>query len=584
MRILISPFSDRLPDNDETRKSWNVDQIWLYHKDIFSDLIDLITDLIKNLDSEYATLYVPTVLDATNALSYDGADFALQLLMRAFLCDKCRTQICLMGIENQSMFMLKYKYPNILKIPNIKYLYFNKYEVSRFNATIEYIPAHQEYINMLDALGIQLPSSFNTTHSVTNEWCTYKWSTFLGINQGGSYDLPQTLYFDYIKTKLHLAEKRFERKSNNFFDKVKALPESKILVVDDNCRWHKFFTKFFADTRIEVMCIGSDFKKKNVDKIVAEVKNIIDSFAPDLILLDYRLIEDADYSNQNEVSGVTVLRKLKGTADKPGCCFGRQIIMFTATSRIENILRLKRFCADGFILKEKPLEYFGKKTSYEVLSSAIQTISCAINRAQYLIPLNVRLNAISDLPKFVGQETREEINKVANSVRTITQGNELTDSVMRLVCLDVFGLIETISRDRSIVKTEPREGRIEIVPYSNEKTKSIIVSDETGCIMSRPESEKHNKWNLRVCNKIDNWINNKGQNRIDLNIIVIALILFRANKKCVDETKWNQIREFRNKIVHNSNEKIGVDELQRLSLDVLTLLGDILDPKRANNK
>ncbi len=572
MKILISPSSELLPDSNDVRHSWNVDKIWLYQVDEFSALIGSFGD--------NATFFIPTVLDATNALSYDGADFALQLLMKAISCDKCRIQICLMGIETQSMFMLKYKYPNIFKLPNIKYVYFNKYEISRFDAAIEHIPTHQEYINILDALGIQLPSSFNTTHSVTNEWCTYKWSSFLSINKGGSFDLPQTLYFDYIKTKLYLIENCFERKVERIFDKVKALPESRILVVDDNCRWHKFFIEFFADTKIEVKCIGSDFKRKDVDMVVAEVNDVVESFAPDTILLDYRLIEDADYSNQKEVSGVTVLRKLKGTADKPGCCFGRQIIMFTATSRIENILRLKRFYADGFILKEKPLEYIGKKTSDEVLSSAIQTISTAINRAKYLVPLNAQLKALSASAKHVWHETREEISKVANSVRTITQGNELTVNVLKLVCLNIFGLIEAISRDGSIVKTNPKKGGIEVVPYP--KADSIIVSDKTGCIMSNPDAEGPHNWNLKVCDKIDNWIKiNKEQSRIDLNVVIIALILFRANKKCVDETKWNQIRCLRNKIVHNSKE-LGIGELQRLSLDMLTLLEDVIVPRRAN--
>ena len=87
-----------------------------------------------------------------------------------------------------------------------------------------------------------------------------------------------------------------------------------------------------------------------------------------------------------------------------------------------------------------------------------------------------------------------------------------------------------------------------------------------------------------MCNKVDNWIDRgKEKNHIDLNVIVIALILFRANKECVDDTEWNRIRELRNKIVHNSSE-IGIDELQRLSLAMLTLVRDILVPKRANNK
>ena len=84
-----------------------------------------------------------------------------------------------------------------------------------------------------------------------------------------------------------------------------------------------------------------------------------------------------------------------------------------------------------------------------------------------------------------------------------------------------------------------------------------------------------------MCDKVDNWIKNKEQSRIDLNVVIIALILFRANKKCVDETKWNQIRCLRNKIVHNSKE-LGIGELQRLSLDMLTLLEDVIVPKRAN--
>ena len=36
------------------------------------------------------------------------------------------------------------------QLHNIKYVYFNKYEVRRFDEAFDCIPTHQEYINMLD--------------------------------------------------------------------------------------------------------------------------------------------------------------------------------------------------------------------------------------------------------------------------------------------------------------------------------------------------------------------------------------------------------------------------------------------------
>ncbi len=447
MKILISFETDLIPANEVKAQEWGVDKIMGWGNDLKEDLSQL-------PKSDYSiTFLVPTVIDERNVLSYAGADLALRILFHYISNYNRLVNIILLGFESPRSFMFHYSYPNILKIPAFSYCLFNKYAVKGHNYDSKTITNIAEYLPFIQNLGLSLPSSFKSTHSLTNEWSLYKWNSYMEFKTGLDSQNHNSLYFDYIKALERIYNVKNKRLSNNInlINGIESLrnKETKILIVDDNPNWHYFFNNLLSDGTIQFDFIGNDFKKRSVKEVLNQVQEKIKTFEPDVILLDFRLIEDKDAnSGFNEISGTQALRLLKGSFDKPGESYGRQIIIFTASSRIENILRLKQCNADGFILKEKAEYYASKEITKDSISKMVKSISQAIDRAKFLIPLNRHLARISELSSCTkiekNLELKTSIDMVVDSIRLITQNNILNESILKLVYLNLFLILEKI--------------------------------------------------------------------------------------------------------------------------------------------
>lgn len=440
MKILIS--TDKLTsirDNEEARLEWDVDRIMIWENDI--------NDSLENLPQSQGdiTFLIPTIFNPGNALAYEGATIALRILFRYLINRGKGVGIVLLGFESKEAFLMHYSHPNILKIPGIQYCIFNKKVVSRLSEPPTL--GRDRYRTSITNLGLSMPSSFKSSHSLTNEWSIYKWATYMGFEDLAGYNLPNLLYLDYIKVveKIDGVTQKSLKNNPNLQAEILKLKgmSSKILLVDDNEGWHRFFKEFFKDSKIEFEAIGVDFKKKTFDEISQAIYHKVESFSPDVVLLDFRLLEDKDANSDfKEISGVKILRSLKGSFQKPGIAFGRQILIFTATSRIENILRLKKLNADGFILKEKTDQYASKEISKDLIVKLVYDIKNAIIRAQFLIPLNRHLDILSFIAK--NKEYDQRVRTVAESVRALTQQNEVGIGILKLAYLNLFGILEFI--------------------------------------------------------------------------------------------------------------------------------------------
>lgn len=437
MRYLIS-FDTNLISQEQA-SDWGIDKVLALGFDIKSDLSGL------PQDKESLTIFIPTVFDYSNSLSYAGANLGLRILMSYLRDGRSDVEIELMGNEAKENFLLHYDYPNILKIPGINYIRFNKNIVASYKAPCRELMKASEYMPCLKNLGLKLPSSFKSTHSLTNEWCLYKWNSFMGFKEDSS-SLVGRLYFDYLITLEILNRVKSKTASENLNERIKKLRSSRILLIDDNVGWHGFFKEFFKDSEIQLEAIGEDFKKMGYEDVLRIITDKVDSFAPDVILLDFRLLEDKDAdSDFKEISGTKILKALKGKFDAPGNSYGRQILIFTATSRIENILRLKGLNADGFILKEKPEYYASKEMTKDSISHMVRDITEAVERAKFLIPLNEGLATLANSKiseELEAIKLQEYIKTVVESVRLVTQNNNLDEGVLKLVYLNLFAILE----------------------------------------------------------------------------------------------------------------------------------------------
>ena len=467
MKYLVA-FDTNIVRQDQAI-DWGVDKVLILGNDL--------TDRFLNLpeDKHPVIFFIPTVFDYSNSLSYYGVNLSLRILLKYISIGRTDIDIVLMGNESETNFLLHYDYPNILKIPGIHYIRFNKKIVASYILpNREYLVAN-EYIPYLDNLGLKIPSSFKSTHSLTNEWCLFKWNSFMGFSENAS-SLEGHLYFDYLITLEKLNHIKSKPVTEYLKNRISNIQASRMLVIDDKAGWHSFFKDMFSNTdKIDIHCIGDDFNKLEFEDIEKRIVDEVNDFNPHVIILDFRLMEDKDSEfndDMKQISGYHVLAKvLKGDYKNPVGSFGRQVIIFTATSRIENILLLLNGNADGFILKEKPENYKGKEITKNIISKMITTLENAIDRAKFLIPLNEVLDnliAVKNTSKSNNPEVCMSIGRASQSVRQLTQNNSLNEDILKLAFLDLFAILESIKDDK----------RERLFPYINSEASRIRLSSE----------------------------------------------------------------------------------------------------------
>ena len=436
-KILIFPFDNAICKSDCL--NWNVDEIVLkseIHK--YS---------IEN-ESDNLIIFVPTIVNPGTAIEYDGASIALQLYMEAIRENKLDIRIVLLGVESEKSFLLNYNYPNILKCPGFDYIRFNQEQIKSYSCGLVRINV-QEAKKAIERLGLELPKSYVSSHSFINEWSAFTWSEYMGFDSNKIKEsFKENIYFDYRITLLPKGNNdivSLERKKE-----IKNL-KGKILLIDDCEYWHSFFKEFFDGSGVEVCSIGLEFRYLSMPDIVRICEEKFNEFKPNMVLLDFRLQEDQDYGIERpKISGVQVLRKLKGTIDNPGVGFGCKFIMFTATSKMDHIFALQRFGADGFIFKESPENRPGKPKTKEAISSIIHTIEnmylCSTISSSVCGDLDVDISFAKTIGNY-GQHRDEfpiKVLQIVKTIRALLKGDFYNESILKLLYLEIFGILETL--------------------------------------------------------------------------------------------------------------------------------------------
>lgn len=579
MKYLIT-FDTKIVRQEQSSE-WRVEEVLVFGSNLSADLSNLPMD-------NQSVFFIPTVLDYNNSLSYGGAGLALRILMKYIRSSITSIDIVMMGNESESNFLLHYDYPNILKIPGLHYIRFNKNTVASYRIPQRELLQAKEYKPYLDNLGLKIPSSFKSTHSLTNEWCLYKWNSFMGYNENAS-SLFGHLYFEYLITLEKLCSTRNKTVTDHLKKRIADYPSSRILVIDDKAGWHSFFKDMFSNAdKVDIHCIGEDFNKLEFEDIEKRIVDEVNDFRPHVIILDFRLIEDKDAEvkdNMQQISGYRILAKaLKGSFNKPLESFGRQVIIFTATSRIENILLLKEGNADGFILKEKPENYQGKEITEKAISKMAFTLETAADRAKFLIPLNEKLKELSKIIHTYYnsknllstiENLSVKVNVVSQSLRQLTQKNELNEDILKLVYLNIFNIFEEIKRCPLFVEF-PND--YSMIIHANQELK-VCDHDKSYIYKKSPDD-----WNC-VHKYSLSCMHHKYCKEKDLNFAICGLILFRLGFVQTDDSDWNTIRIIRNAIAHgnynqleNMNLNMSVSTLKDYSLKMLDLLNDIINP------
>jgi DNA-binding NarL/FixJ family response regulator len=291
-------------------------------------------------------MLIPAILDASNSVSYDGVEFALQWYFYKIQNNK-EFAIILLGIESKAAFFEHCDYSFVIKCPNVHYVEFSMDEIKRSVSEIQ--PKYfekEQYIQSLNNIGIKPPTSYKSHHSITNEWSIYRWSKYLEIgsqlHKTLDEEVKNSLYYNYLQTIYPIDETGSQ--------KYKILEKGNILLVDDEVDkgWSDFF-KELSTSNQKFKAIGENFKKLTQEEIINTTIGVVAKFEPDVVILDLRLHDvDFDEKPTTELSGIKILQKLKSINR------GIQVLAFTASNKIWNYQKLQQLGIDGFILKESP--------------------------------------------------------------------------------------------------------------------------------------------------------------------------------------------------------------------------------------
>lgn len=490
------------------------------------------------------TLFIPTILDNRNGISYDGVEYAMRWYL--FLLSNNKTldfQLILIGAEDELSFFKNSDYGDFLKCPNIHYLQNSLDNIQNYlsesqSKTIN--PA--EAIETLKKAGIKPPTSYKSHHSIANEWSILRWAEILGLDieddkmlRDVRKTIGSSLYYRYLQAINPIPANSVVRKS--------LTQDGKVLLIDDEVEkgWHPIFAKICKD--VSFSSIGQRFKNMGTDDIVVEAVDRAKN--ADVVILDLRLHDD-DFGQKNprDLTGYKILRAIKAHNK------GIQIIIFSATNKVWNLQILQEF-ADGFILKESP-NNSGEEIEVTNAIDGIYNIIDSCLRLSFLKKIITRTQTIRSLGSLNhGYESffnRIEIDlDISFDLLSLTNKSA---KYFSYAYLQLFQIIENFVSLETVFK----EGDDSSVMLHGQE---IYVQSSDEKYVKRPiKLTQQGKYEIAAYSFE---MREARIPRLDINFKVASVLIFKYGNNNSSVLKWTDIYTLRNKQVAHYNSTGTID-------------------------
>ncbi|MEZ4776600.1 MAG: response regulator [Bacteroidia bacterium] len=317
-----------------------------------------------------------------NYLEYLGLRLAYHIRLTKSIGTKAYMPIVFIAEESFQYLGLTHPEPSIFFTKGI---YLIKESLDDYKKTLKWfidgrIKPLDDFSSFVNSIIINPPSNYLSHHSIANEWSILRWAKVLGIAtevealKDVRINIESLLYYKFLQAKYPI-----EAEPDKAAFKING--KGRILYIDDewNKGWNVVLSNYFAtsSTEIKFETLKYDFKDRSHQDILKECDKKIQSFKPDVVLLDLRL-SDSDFTNSHNSSlltGYKVLNAIK--LINPGI----QVIIFTASNKVWNLLELQANGADGFLLKESPELTINSSYTYEALSSLSKQITICLSNA-----------------------------------------------------------------------------------------------------------------------------------------------------------------------------------------------------------
>lgn len=318
---------------------------------------------------------------SNNYLEFLGLRLAYHIRLTKSLGKNTCLPIVFIAEESFQFIGLNYSQPSLLFTTGIYFM--NESLVDFENILCSFkggkLKSLVDYSAFINSISIKPPSNYLSHHSIANEWSILRWAKVIGIStdEGVFKELKNNtesiLYYKYLQAKYPIVKEPD-------LNKININSKGRILYIDDE--WNKGWSLFLEN--ILTSSLGIDFETfkyeyidKSQNEILFQSNKKIEDYKPDVVLLDLRLAE-SDFSESiisKDLTGYKILKSIK--IKNPGI----QVIIFTASNKVWNLLELQEIGADGFLLKESPELSVDATFSFDSLSSLNKQFEICFNKS-----------------------------------------------------------------------------------------------------------------------------------------------------------------------------------------------------------
>ncbi|MFZ3574305.1 hypothetical protein [Tenacibaculum finnmarkense] len=527
--------------------------------------------LKENIKAENDICYLVEINpNIENCINYEGVEIALNIYFECLRKSCQKFKIVLIGFEGKTSFFHDCKYSMILKCPGV---YYHQIGIDNtINTNISKDIDLEEAIQSLKNINIKPLSSYISNHSIANEWAIYRWANTIQTldNQDGIgkvfEKIDNNLYFKYLQT-IYPVTNCGELTAVDL--KTENLEETKILYIDDEAEkgWYEVFRTILVDTNKvkDFQYLGDDFKSKSQEEIIEiSIDKIIEQNS-DIVILDFRLHpDDFKQTSINEITGLKILKRIKEINK------GIQVLIFSATNKIWNLQAIQEQGADGFVIKESPENSVDKGFTKETITNFIEQLSKA-NKRKELKKVWIKLQELIKLNQTSNSEIIDFNSKIEIAFQLLDLAHK-SSKYMNYAYLQLFLLIEEFIQLPTVFEK------------NIEGSSFVISGDKKIEVLKCIKKDKHIEYIMPISWEKDEKDEKKGKyvikegsskRRIDTNMIVSNLLIFRFGIIEKNPKRWNTITWTRNnKTAHPEKDVVSYSEIYELLKFLLFFLDE----------
>lgn len=540
------PFS-HLQDSFE---DWQFKYIDVTGGEMRNNPDNYITRLINDYTSDNVSfLFIPTFLGIP--VLYNGVRFGMHWRLQNFDKGVGKIPIIFLGFEDEIELYKNCSYSGFINTPNVYYIQYNEASIKKFLNSYKNRDINKLSFNRsLKDYGITYPIAYEDYHSFANEWSILRWAEILGIKNEKLDALKlksgSSLYYKYLRA-------RYPINQSNEILTYKIKGEGRLLYIDDEWDkgWFIIFEQLFKPSNLKLEVLKETYKNYEEKEIIEKCEYIIKNNLPDIILLDLRLSPN-DFDSRKtpkELTGYKVLKIIKEI--NPGI----QVIIFTASNKVWNLIELQNVGADGFTLKESP------ENEFNVTSHEISTIDHFINtindRLKYKFEkgLFLKCKNIHDMlqkqdnvenPKYMKfiKSLRKQLSVIEVAISSINLGRKIT---LDIAFLSFYNFLELFKK--YYLKFDNRDYRY-YLGYENIPLRRYSINQEL--VMDEGVFVANNKYDS------PSWF---------ITIAALFIDYFGISRTGKDEMIINlsEIKDKRNGYIHSTKASFEIYELELIT-------------------